>query len=122
MPLVIIPLRDGRSAPIHPFEALRDVLFDPVPHEPARAAVQGFDLLAEDPQHHVEVADVTCFARLGRAHGLPRLPLRLAGSDLGAERLRSGDLLPALASRLPSAFAPPCPAGGTAAARSRRHA
>jgi hypothetical protein len=86
MPLVIIPLRNDRSAAIHPFEALRDVLFDPVPHEPARAAVHGLDLLAEDPQHYVEVADVACFARLGGAHGLPRRPLRLTGGDLGQSR------------------------------------
>jgi hypothetical protein len=38
MLLVIIALRDGRSTPIHLLKALRDVLLDPVAHQPVRAA------------------------------------------------------------------------------------
>jgi hypothetical protein len=109
MLLVIIPLRDGRSTRIHLLKALRDVLFDPVAHQPVRAAIDRSNLLAEDPQHRVKIADIPRLACLSGAYAFPGPALRLQGGDLGQSGCPS-DLLPVLASQRPSGPSPPCAA------------
>jgi hypothetical protein len=71
-------VRVARSAPIHLLEALRDVLLDPVPLERARSAIDWLELLAEDPQHRVEIAYIPS------ANGPPGLGF--PGGDLGQSR------------------------------------